>query len=217
MLALPIFPLGTVLVPGGRLPLRIFEPRYVTLLRDLIDHPERNPEFGVVAIRRGREVGGDLPVDLHGIGCVARIYRIDAVGDGTFQILTRGLQRFRLEGFDDAAGTPYLTGKVTILAELLGDRTRLDGTVRRVRAGLNAYLRLLPVDDPGLPEEPEALSYRIADLVTLDTADRQALLACPDTVSRLALGARLLRRELTLVSELRAVPQTVWSVEPSPY
>lgn len=216
MLALPIFPLGTVLVPGGRLPLRIFEPRYVTLLRDLIDHPERDPEFGVVAIRRGREVG-ELPADLHGIGCVARVYRIDAVGDGTFQILTRGRQRFRLEGFDDSAGTPYLTGRVTILPESLGDQARLDGIVRRVREGLRAYLTLVPADDPAVPDEPEALSYRIADLMTLDTSDRQALLACPDTVTRLALGARLLRRELTLVAELRALPQAAWSAEPSPY
>ena len=53
---LPLFPLGTVLVPGLVLPLHIFEPRYRQLVADLEDLPEDEREFGVIAIREGGEV-----------------------------------------------------------------------------------------------------------------------------------------------------------------
>ena len=56
---IPLFPLGTVLVPGLVLPLHIFEPRYRRLLADLAERPEADRGFGVVAIREGHEVGAD--------------------------------------------------------------------------------------------------------------------------------------------------------------
>lgn len=69
MATLPLFPLGTVLMPGAQLPLQIFEPRYVALLRDLLaGQDERSPLFGVVAIREGYEVGDDGVRALHPVG-----------------------------------------------------------------------------------------------------------------------------------------------------
>lgn len=56
MAVMPMFPLGTVLLPGAILPLHVFEPRYQQLVRDCLDAPEH--EFGVVLIDRGSEVGG---------------------------------------------------------------------------------------------------------------------------------------------------------------
>ena len=53
-----MFPLGTVLLPGGVLPLQVFEPRYRQMVRDLLADDSRPPEFGVVMIERGSEVGG---------------------------------------------------------------------------------------------------------------------------------------------------------------
>ena len=89
---LPLFPLGTVLLPGGSLPLQIFERRYVVLLNDLLgetgtslgsaeDRALRRgsgrsdsvPSFGVVALRRGHEVGAESVQSLFEVGCVARI------------------------------------------------------------------------------------------------------------------------------------------------
>lgn len=208
MEALPIFPLSTVLVPGGRLPLRIFEPRYVRLLHDLLEAPDRDPEFGVVAIRSGHEVGPDSVADLYGIGCVARVYRVDAVGDGTFQILTRGARRFRLDGFVEGAATPYLTGRVSWLTEPAQDPDLLAWKADKVRAGLVEYLSLLPrgAAETAVPADPGELSYRLAELMVLDTGDRQRLLACADVSARLDLGARLLRRERALVGLLAALP-----------
>ncbi len=215
MSRLPIFPLGTVLVPGGRLPLRIFEKRYVLLLRELLDHPEREREFGVVGIRSGQEVGPGQATDLFGIGCTARIYHVDALGDGTFNVLTRGMRRFRLDGFEDDAGTPYLTGRITWLEDPAIDARALAPLAERVLAELARYRSLFPTQSAAVPTEPEDLSYRLADLMVLDNADRHQLLACPDTASRLELGRRLLRREFVLVGTLSAVPHH-GSFEPGP-
>ncbi|HUF97989.1 MAG TPA: LON peptidase substrate-binding domain-containing protein, partial [Ilumatobacter sp.] len=55
---LPMFPLGSVVLPGGQLPLHIFEPRYRQLVQDLLASDEGSLEFGTVMIERGREVGG---------------------------------------------------------------------------------------------------------------------------------------------------------------
>jgi Lon protease-like protein len=67
---LPLFPLGTVLYPGLVLPLHIFEERYRQLVRDLLEGPEPQ-EFGVIAIRKGRETGVDGVSALYEIGCAA--------------------------------------------------------------------------------------------------------------------------------------------------
>ena len=98
MATLPLFPLGTVLMPGGRLPLQIFEPRYVRLLRDLLDgQDERSPVFGVVAIREGYEVGDDGVRALHPIGCGALLTQAAALEGERFLVVSVGTDRFRLD------------------------------------------------------------------------------------------------------------------------
>ena len=89
MAQLPLFPLGTVLVPGATLPLQLFEPRYIELLSDLVNAMDV-PEFGVVAIRQGHEVGADAVRDLHEVGCVARVVQAAPVGDGRYFVLSHG-------------------------------------------------------------------------------------------------------------------------------
>jgi len=88
---LPLFPLGTVLFPGGLLPLRIFEQRYLemakTCLRD-------NTPFGVCRIREGAEVGA--PATPETVGCLARIVQWDMQQLGLLQILAQGAGRFRI-------------------------------------------------------------------------------------------------------------------------
>lgn len=88
---LPLFPLRTVLFPGGLLPLRIFEPRYVGLVRDCM----RNGHgFGVTPIRQGGEAGA--PAEPHDLGTLAEIVDFDQGQDGLLHIACRGVYRFRL-------------------------------------------------------------------------------------------------------------------------
>ena len=85
---LPLFPLGTVLFPGLVLPLHIFEPRYRTLVADLVALPESEPRrFGVVAIRAGREVGADGVRALHAVGCTAELRQVQRHEDGRYDIV----------------------------------------------------------------------------------------------------------------------------------
>ena len=72
---LPLFPLSTVLFPGMRLPLHIFEERYRLLVAYLRDHPEPR-RFGVIGIRKGREVGAAGVTALHEVGCVTTVRQI---------------------------------------------------------------------------------------------------------------------------------------------
>jgi len=102
VVALPLFPLGTVLLPGGDLPLTLFEPRYLELLRRLLDQPAADRVFGVIALRRGNEVGPNAALDLHDIGCAARITHVERAFPASrgIAIETVGTRRFRLHRLD---------------------------------------------------------------------------------------------------------------------
>lgn len=96
---LPLFPLTTVLFPGMRLPLHIFEERYQVLVTDLLALPEPR-RFGVIAIRSGGEVGTDGVTALHEVGCVAAVRQAVPHPDGRFDLATVGTGRFRLISLD---------------------------------------------------------------------------------------------------------------------
>ena len=208
---LPLFPLGTVLLPGLLLPLHVFEERYRRLVRDLLALPEQSRRFGVVAIRSGREVGSDGVRALHEVGCVAHLRRVVPYEDGRFEIATTGTHRFRIARLlDDAA---YPSALVEPLADELGaedEAARLDPAVR---AAFGAYSRALAEvrgePAPELVELPSgtlALSYRAAAGVVVDLEERQRLLAAVDGVARLRAALALLRRESTLLRTLTATP-----------
>jgi len=91
LIEIPIFPLGGVLYPAGRLPLRIFEPRYVEMTQSCI---RQNKVFGVTLIRAGYEVGKPaIPCD---VGCTARISEWQLLPSGQYVLLTQGESVFRI-------------------------------------------------------------------------------------------------------------------------
>jgi Lon protease-like protein len=207
---LPLFPLGSVLFPGVVLPLHIFEPRYRKMIADLRELPEgESRQFGIVAIRDGREIGPQSVESVYDVGCTARISALEAHEDGRYSLVTTGVQRFRLLDVDTTG--PYLVGEVEYLEEssdeqaetlktsstalLLGYQRALAG-LRGVRAGAI----------PELPDDPTILSYLIAAAMVLDLRDKQRLLATPDTTTRLQREQALLRRETLLIKELRTLP-----------
>jgi len=90
---LPMFPLGRPCLPGEVLPLRIFEERYVSMLHDLSREPE--PQFGVVLIDRGREVGGG---DIRrSIGTLVSLVDVEEVAPGQFAVVAIGTDRLRVD------------------------------------------------------------------------------------------------------------------------
>jgi Lon protease-like protein len=210
---LPLFPLGTVLVPGMRLSLHVFEPRYRQLVADLLGAEGPGaPEFGVIALRQGWEVG-ELG-DVHDVGTSARVIDVLPHADGRCDLAAVGERRFVVESLDTGA-KPYLVATVRRLAEPEGDlRPGLAGAVRRA---LELHLRTLTAlnadlgdaaDSPAPPADALALSYAVAKLPSLPLLDRQSLLSICDTATRLRAGRAVLRRETELMRQLRAVPIT---------
>lgn len=88
---IPLFPLGTVLFPGGPLPLRIFETRYIDLVRRCM---RDGTGFGVVLIREGAEAGGAATT--FDVGTYARIVDFSQQPDGLLGVSARGERRFRI-------------------------------------------------------------------------------------------------------------------------
>ena len=207
---LPLFPLGLVLFPGLVLPLHVFEERYRVLVRELLELPEDERVFGVVAIRQGREVGADGVTALHEVGCTALLRRADELDDGRFDLLTVGAERFALHGLEH--DRPYLVGSVELLQDRSGGADEVRLLDAAVRAAYVDYLHALGeagadgVEVPDLPPDSQVLSYLVAATVVVDLADRQALLARPDAVTRLRAELGLLRNEARLLRALGTVP-----------
>ena len=215
--SLPLFPLSTVLFPGMRLPLHIFEPRYRQLVADLLDQPEPR-RFGVIAIRKGKETGVDGVAALYDVGCVATVRQVESREDGRYDLLTVGTQRFRLLGLDKSL--PYLRGEIEPLPDETGEAREAAYATRRVQDAFRGYLNLL-VDRGGgvisvadLPDEPLLLSYIIAAAMIIDLPDRQSLLAAPDALARLKAERSLLTREIGMLRATTSRPAPDFNYEP---
>ncbi len=175
MTTLPMFPLGSVLFPAMPLPLRVFEDRYLAMLAHVLhDEP---PEFGVVLIERGQEVGGgDIRFD---IGTVAHIADLD-VADSAVGMLALGGQRFEVLawGEDD----PYPTAEIRILPELVWDeslRATLQDAERAVRSGLaiaSEYVELAWAPDVELADSPVDAAWQLAAIAPVGPLDQVELL-----------------------------------------
>ena len=215
--SLPLFPLSTVLFPGMRLPLHIFEPRYRQLVADLLEQPEPR-RFGVIAIRKGKETGVDGVAALYDVGCVATVRQVAPREDGRYDLLTVGTQRFRLLGLDKSL--PYLRGEIEPLPDETGEAREAAYATLRVQDAFRGYLNLL-VDRGGgvisvadLPDEPLLLSYIIAAAMIIDLPDRQSLLAAPDALARLKAERSLLTREIGMLRATTSRPAPDFNYEP---
>jgi Lon protease-like protein len=218
----PVFPLGTVLMPGAMLPLHIFEPRYRQLTIDLVTGAVPDKEFGVVAVREGWTPDDDGVHGLHAVGCTAELRDVRRLPDGRFDIVTRGARRFRLLDLDTES-KPYLTGSVEFLpdGEFEGGE---DLTSMLTAAARDAHRRYCGTawknDDWSEPDAdipPAELAGVLAADCLLPLADRQRLLEQVSPTERLRAVRLLLARETGLLTQLRAVPApiTTYSVEHS--
>jgi uncharacterized protein len=209
---LPLFPLSTVLMPGAPLPLHIFEPRYRQLTVDLVTGVVPDKLFGVVAVREGwpmDSVDSDLD-SLHGVGCAAELLDARRLPDGRFDIVTRGVRRFRLRHVDPDA-RPYLVGTV----EWVPDRPAetpdaLPVLAVAARAAHRRYCdtawKTGEWSEPDDDVEPAELPHLLAADCLLPLGDRQRLLEQTSPEVRLRMVRALMIREAGLLRGLRAVP-----------
>jgi Lon protease-like protein len=171
---LPMFPLGTPLVPGGVVPLHVFEPRYRALVEHCIAH---DGEFGVVLIERGSEVGGgERRFD---VGTVARIVEVGRFPDGRFALVAAGVARLRVAAWRE--DTEYPSAVVEVLTE---PDPGPDGATARARVqdaltDLLATAVALGLDgdpDHPLPDEPVAAVWAAAARAPIGPLDTHRLL-----------------------------------------
>ena len=211
---LPLFPLNTPLVPGLVLPLHIFEPRYRGLVADLLAEPDEDArEFGIIAVRDGRDVAADGRAALFDVGTVAVLRSAELLPDGRYDIVVTGSRRFRLMTLDTRAA--LLRGDVEALEDVTSpDDDALSGQVLRqflrYRAALSGQVPDsvdADVDeDDDLPDDPTVLSYLVTAAMVLPVHERHTLLAADTVAARLTRARALLARETALISSLSAVP-----------
>lgn len=177
---LPIFPLGTVLLPHMPLPLRVFEPRYLTMLSTILEAEE--PAFGIVLIERGQEVGGD-DVRMN-IGTIAHVVDVGSDETGVL-LLVEGRERFVVdEWLEDA---PFPHASVTRMPDLVWDEALADRLsdaerlVRRAIANATEWSEQPWSPDVELADEPLAATWQLAGVAPIELVDRVALLHAAST------------------------------------
>lgn len=211
---LPLFPLDTVLFPGMVLPLHIFEEHYKFMIRRCI--AEEQP-FGVVLLREGRAEGG-VSDNIYEIGTTARITQVNQLPDDRFQILSLGVQRFRIRETHHL--NPYLTGLVEAFPLVSRDLDATQKSARRMSRYLLRFLDIfkevgkLEFDFDKFPDDPTTLAFLSAIVMPIENADKQDLLSRIDIQQLLDAETEMLKREIMYLN-VTSQNQPAWAEDSS--
>jgi Lon protease-like protein len=179
MAPVAMFPLGSVLMPHTPLALRLFEPRYLTMLGHLLDHDD--PQFGVTMIERGSEVGGGEQRSR--IGTMARIVQVTSAAEAMHVVAVGGERVVVTEWLDDH---PYPRADVAPVPPLVWDDAlaplldEAEAIVRRVVGRATMYGDLLGTvrwdASTEVSDDPIEAVWQLAAIAPLGDFDRQRLL-----------------------------------------
>jgi len=202
---MPMFPLGMALLPGAALPLHVFEPRYRQMVHDILADDVEVPEFGVVMIERGREVGGG---DVRArIGTLAHLVDIRALPDGRYALVAIGAERLRVNAWlpDD----PYPLADTDLwpdddvgsidLAAAAATIDALHTRVREINDEVRALGEMVPPPDTEIASDPHLALYHLGSLAPLGPADRQRMLETATLGERLGVFATALEDAAAVV------------------
>lgn len=175
MTVMPMFPLSTVLMPAMPLSLRIFEERYLKLLGDLM--LSETPEFGVVLIERGPEIGGGEK--RLGIGTLASVTDIGTL-DQFYGLESTGTQRFRVNAWlpDD----PYPMADIDFIPDLVWNdslmpaRVHLETKVRNLLAFASEFGDLQYGPETEISDDPMHACWQLAGMLPVGGLDQVDLL-----------------------------------------
>ena len=175
---LPIFPLRTILFPDSKLPLRIFEPRYI----DMVSRSMReDSEFGIIL---SRESTDPKMFETYDTGTLAKIIDWDQGGDGLLGITTIGTQKFRLKELNKQEDGLNIGSIERIEKEgdykPLKEFTHLVELLQAILDDVNIY-----EDDEKRFDSASWISYRFAEILPLRVEDKQKCLEIDDPIIRL--------------------------------
>ncbi len=180
MKTIPLFPLNTVLFPGGILPLKIFEARYLDLVSECL---RTNKEFGICLISSGDEVAGSAKC--YEIGTMAKIIDWDKRDDGLLEIVVEGGQRFRL--LDKRERANHLAEGDVLLIEdddcedIPVQYQLLSDLLRQIAQKFELSYQ----SEHELYENASWVGYRLSEVLPLESDERQALLEIDNVMIRL--------------------------------
>ena len=180
---IPIFPLpNAVLFPNVFLPLHIFEPRYREMVADAL---AGDRVIGMVLLRPGYQADYEGRPSVYPVGCAGLITHSEILADGRYNIMLRGIEKFRIVG--EQSDRSYRLAQVEMLPELLteADRAAIKRDRNRIEALLAAAIERMgagPRIPPAVPDED--LVNALAQYVQLDPIERQALLERDGVASR---------------------------------
>ena len=183
-----IFPLNTVLFPGGTLPLKIFEQRYIEMTKVCIS--EGRP-FGVCLIKEGRETG--TPAVPQDIGCLARIVNWDMPQLGVFHLQVEGLQRFRIVG-SEVDKTGLISATIEHLAndsEVAPEETLCSDVLKAIIGKIGAE----HFPSPHRFDDAAWIGYRLSEVLPISLDIKQQLLRMTDPQARLSQLGKILSEQ----------------------
>jgi hypothetical protein len=198
--SLPLFPLGSVLFPGGLLALRVFEVRYLDMVRKC--HQAGAP-FGVVALTQGREVrqAGAPEEQFNDVGTLAVIEQIDTPQPGLITLLCRGSQRFRITQRSHLPHGLWIADVGHIDPDLM---VQIPQDLRKASTALAQVLHTLKQRDPEIPTAivPTAaqlddcgwVANRWCELLPVPLELKQRLMELDNPLVRLELVGDILER-----------------------
>jgi len=180
---IPIFPLpNVVLFPNVFLPLHIFEPRYRAMVADAL---VGDRIIGMVLLKPGYERDYEGRPDVYPVGCAGVVTHSEALADGRYNIVLRGLEKFRVLG--EETNRSYRLAQVDPIPELIAEQDKPQ--LRRDRQRLEALLAVAierggadPKFPPAVPDED--LVNALAQYLALEPIERQALLEQPGILAR---------------------------------
>jgi len=174
-----LFPLNTVLFPGGVLPLKVFEQRYIEMTKLCLRDSQL---FGVCLIKEGREVGS--PAVPEPAGCYARITDWDMPQLGMFQLRTMGTERFRVVTTTTAANGLIRATVTPFPPE--STRPPVDPVCRQIIDEILHQTGDRYRAEPGDLDNASWVSFRLAEFLPLANPVRQALLELQEPAERMA-------------------------------
>lgn len=180
-LRIPLFPLHSVLFPGGPLALRIFEPRYLDMVSRCM-REERG--FGICLIRDGDEVGE--AAQPYEVGTLSRISYFNRRPDGLLGITAQGEQRFRILTSEEQSNR-LLIAEVELLPQVVS--LALPDQYQRMERLLRSIIEELDYPHRNIErryEDAEWVGARLAELLPLSLEQKQLLLQLDDALDRLA-------------------------------
>jgi len=185
---IPLFPLPVVLFPGGRLPLRIFEPRYLDMVREC---SATDSVFGVCLVNNHEDTNS--PATHLRIGTTAKISDFSTLDDGLLGIVARGEHRFIIQS-TRMRDNGLLMAEVDLLDEAVFVETPDEYSVLSLIAGrmMEQVGENYPSFQPAELQNASWLGYRLSELLPLENTERQSLLELSDPLQRLQVLLELL-------------------------